>query len=730
MRALVLGLLLVATGARARERLSGTVRDAETGQPLADVVVTVTSPSLQEEVYVLSDVQGVYHFEALPEGLYTLSFDIQAFRPLRRTEVALTSGAPTTLDVELQSSPLDTELGDDGPPLIDVGSTEVAWSDGARRDVFHRLPVNPALARGGRVRSFDSLVGLAPGVQDEPLGVSIRGASPFENRYVLDGLSLQDPLLGLNPVPLSGELLQTPPLIVSGGEPATWSNGLGGLVELTLPTQDDALRGSVFGAWASGGRLTQLDAGATLGGTLVKERLWFFAGAVPALGWVSSPDGVLTQAPLAQAVARVTYSPHEKHLLSLSLITTPSEADALALGAPGGRTTLSFLNYEGVALRGHLLVDASLGWTWQNAWRLVGGLRRQQAALRTTWLTPWSNIILQGGASVDRTLTEAFASTRVGGFLHASVPFVSWVTVNAGARYDVQSVDPLARAESFQVGHGLSPRVGLVVDPWRHGGTRFFAHYANHQGPLLLGLLASLPPSGFIDPGIRAPSSDEFLVGAEHALLGLSRVGLSASRHRLDTDIAHVRGPDGFVMLGNPGRGQARNVSVAARAQDAVTVWLDRLRFEGLPRWMLRASYTWARLSGNDPGPFVLSEAGAGGLAPRLVSDTLPGDATGLLPLDRTHTVRLLAAREFPLSARWSTSLGLAYQGRSGTPLDLSGGERTPWEHDVDARWVVAYARPSRAALSLSLEVYNLLGLEDTRARAPRQGRLGVRYDF
>ena len=107
-----------------------------------------------------------------------------------------------------------------------------------------------------------------------------------------------------------------------------------------------------------------------------------------------------------------------------------------------------------------------------------------------------------------------------------------------------------------------------------------------------------------------------------------------------------------------------------------------------------------------------------------MVSDALPGDASGLLPLDRTHTVRLLAAREFQLSNSWSTSLGLAYRGRSGTPLDLS------WTHDVDARLVVAYARPSRAALSFSLEVYNLLGLEDTRARAPRQGRVSLRHDF
>ncbi|MBM7115552.1 TonB-dependent receptor [Archangium primigenium] len=727
MRALVLGLLLAATGAWARERLSGTVRDAETGQPLPDVVVTATSPNLQGEAVGVTDVQGVYRFEALPEGRYTLRFDGEAFKPLSRYDVAVTEAA-SLLDVELR---VETELSyiyvhPCGPPVVDIGSTETGWADEAGREFYRLLPVSPPTAPGARVRSFDSLVGLPPGLQDESAGVSIRGASFFENPYVLDGLFLQDPVLGLNPLPLSVELLQDLPRILSGGHQAGRVNGLGGVIEVTTPEGSNELHGSVFGTWTPGGRLSQMDLGATLGGAFVKDRLYFFAGVAPGLGWTSSP-GLALESPVPQALARLTYAHDAHHHLSLSLVTSAARASGAEPVGAEGLTTLSSLRYRGFDLGGHLFTEASLGWTWQSAWRTPGGLRRQQAQIQATWWAPF-HLTLQAGASADRASTEDYTSTRAGGFLQASMDVLRGLTVNAGARYDVQSVNAWKQGTSFSVGQGVSPRVGLVADPLREGRMRLFAHYAKYQGPLLLGLLAALPGSGVIDPKLTAPASHELLAGAEYELWLRSRIGLSASRHWLDTDLAHVRGPDGVVLLGNPGQGLATSVPAASRTRDALSLWLERPFFMRWSGWLLRASYTWARLSGNDPGPFVLSDVGAGGLAPRLVSDALPGDASGFLPLDRTHTVRLLAAREFELSNSWSTSLGLAYRGRSGTPLDPTGAERTPWEHDVDARWVVGYARPSRAALSFSLEVYNLLGLED--ARAPRQGRLGVRYDF
>src|SRR5690242_11109706 len=67
--------------------LSGTVRDAATQQPLADVVVSVSSPSLQGEQTVVSDASGHYRIPNLPPGTYVVRLDADAHRPYAREGV-------------------------------------------------------------------------------------------------------------------------------------------------------------------------------------------------------------------------------------------------------------------------------------------------------------------------------------------------------------------------------------------------------------------------------------------------------------------------------------------------------------------------------------------------------------------------------------------------------------------------------------------------------------------
>lgn len=103
----------------------------------------------------------------------------------------------------------------------------------------------------------------------------------------------------------------------------------------------------------------------------------------------------------------------------------------------------------------------------------------------------------------------------------------------------------------------------------------------------------------------------------------------------------------------------------------------------------------------------------------------------GPLSSDRTHTVQLMAAHTFILGNRLFASLGGAYRGRSGIPIQsllepspLTGrtdfvlprgatGERTPWVHDIDLRAVVDYqVRGRDEVASLSLEVFNVFNFQ------------------
>ncbi|MBN1207364.1 MAG: mucoidy inhibitor MuiA family protein [Myxococcaceae bacterium] len=103
--------------------LSGTVTDASSRAPLADVVVTVRSPSLPEEQVVVTDSSGFYRFPQLPPGSFTVLFEAAGFS-LYQTGAQLTGDRPTSLNAALVVETFAEEISiAAAPPSIDVGST-------------------------------------------------------------------------------------------------------------------------------------------------------------------------------------------------------------------------------------------------------------------------------------------------------------------------------------------------------------------------------------------------------------------------------------------------------------------------------------------------------------------------------------------------------------------------------------------------------------------------------
>lgn len=72
--------------------LGGHVTNAATKLPLADVIVTATSPSLQGEQVVVTDRAGEYLLRELPPGIYQLTFEIAGFEACKRSDFRLSEG--------------------------------------------------------------------------------------------------------------------------------------------------------------------------------------------------------------------------------------------------------------------------------------------------------------------------------------------------------------------------------------------------------------------------------------------------------------------------------------------------------------------------------------------------------------------------------------------------------------------------------------------------------------
>jgi len=133
--------------------LVGMVINIETKRPLADVVVSATSPALQGEQVVVTDAEGKYRIPELPPGVYTLRFDKEAFKPHGRLEVTMRSDRTVRVNVELLPEEYTETISVlDCGPILDAGSSSTELS--VEQEHIRRLAINPP--RAGAVRPAPS----------------------------------------------------------------------------------------------------------------------------------------------------------------------------------------------------------------------------------------------------------------------------------------------------------------------------------------------------------------------------------------------------------------------------------------------------------------------------------------------------------------------------------------------------------------------------------------------
>jgi hypothetical protein len=298
---LVLGTLFAsAVFAQGSAVLTGSVTDAATGKPVPDVVVTATSPSLQGEEIVVTDATGTYRIPQLPPGTYKIQLEKEAFRPYTRSDINLRSDRTIRLNIQLQPEALKAEevvvVG--RPPTVDVGSSSTGVTVG--QEFIRNAAIIPPGAKRSGTRSFESLAEVAPGVNADPFGYSVAGTSSPENQFVIDGLSVNDPSYGVLGAAMSVEFVQDVN-VVTGGYMPEFGRATGGVLNVVTKSGSNEFHGSVFGNWAPGALegsrriiksnstsiLTSSklwnagDFGAEVGGPIVKDKLWFFAGINP-----------------------------------------------------------------------------------------------------------------------------------------------------------------------------------------------------------------------------------------------------------------------------------------------------------------------------------------------------------------------------------------------------------------------------------------------------------------
>jgi carboxypeptidase family protein/TonB-dependent receptor-like protein len=274
--------------------LSGKVVDTQSKAPVADAVVTVTSPALQGEQTVVTDGSGFYRVPNLPPGDYTLRVEADRYRVYARGGIGLRANITVRLDVEVLPETLTAEevtvVG--RPPTVDVGSTTSGLN--INSDFIQRLPLAPPAGKNGAGSSFEQLSEAVPTGGSDLYGGSIAGSSSPENGYIVDGVSVSEASVGLAGSPTTLEFVKEANL-VTGGYLPEYGRSQGGVFDIVTKSGSNEFHGGIFAnvtpivadpkliqrqeTISRTRKLVNTQAlGATLGGPIIKDKLWFFAG--------------------------------------------------------------------------------------------------------------------------------------------------------------------------------------------------------------------------------------------------------------------------------------------------------------------------------------------------------------------------------------------------------------------------------------------------------------------
>ncbi|GHH01168.1 von Willebrand factor type A domain-containing protein [Comamonas sp. JC664] len=175
--ALCVFLLLSAFLARAQDgygTIIGVVVDGSTQKPLADVIVSATSPNLLGEQVVVTDEKGAYRLPHLPSGKYTLRYELEQYKPYERSAITLRAQRTLRVNVEMLATGMSRTGASAPPPRLDVGSTTMGVN--VDQEFIKRIVAASPGGKGGASRSYERLSEEVPGGVSDGYGVSINGS--------------------------------------------------------------------------------------------------------------------------------------------------------------------------------------------------------------------------------------------------------------------------------------------------------------------------------------------------------------------------------------------------------------------------------------------------------------------------------------------------------------------------------------------------------------------------
>ena len=273
--------------------LVGTVTDSS-GAAVPGATVTITGTDTNLSRTALSNETGAYSLTNVPAGPYEVKISIQGFKEYKRTGVPISVNEVARVDVQLEVGAL-TET------VTVASSTQLLQTDKAdthteiKSDVISTLPMS-------QNRNYQSLINLVPGATpgvmqnsevDTPgraLSTNVNGLDRNNNGTKTDGATNLNVWLPHHTMYVSpAETVDTVNVSTSNFD-AEQGNAGGAAITVVTKSGTNELKGSAFAfynnqslnarpffATDKNDSSAHID-GATVGGPIRKNRLFFFGG--------------------------------------------------------------------------------------------------------------------------------------------------------------------------------------------------------------------------------------------------------------------------------------------------------------------------------------------------------------------------------------------------------------------------------------------------------------------
>src|SRR5688572_26489032 len=274
---------------------TGTLSSRD-GNPVPDVEVVATNQGTQVAYRARSNQYGLYTISALPIGTYRVRAQAPSFQVFETNPIRLESGQNARVDIGMQLGVAESVEVTAVAPILQTQDAVVG--EVISETTIQGMPLNG--------RNFSQLSLLLPGaVSTDPNSFSepknfgsgrpnVNGQREQENNYMLDGVDMNEPIDNLLPYQPSPDALAEV-RVDTNNYAAEFGNVAGAVMNSAIKSGSNEFHGNLFEYWRDNslaantwennrvvpaGRKAELSQhifGGTIGGPIVRNKLFFFA---------------------------------------------------------------------------------------------------------------------------------------------------------------------------------------------------------------------------------------------------------------------------------------------------------------------------------------------------------------------------------------------------------------------------------------------------------------------